>query len=76
VKNLPLMKYKNKNFYVVNSEEQGLTIQDRIKIIKNSTENVNSCIKTSSNFLIHSSIYYMDIIGLETLDISKIEDLY
>ena len=70
VKNLPLMRLQlNGNdihYQPSNNENQGITIYDRIKIVKkgDKTTEESSCIRLSSNWLAPSVYYYMTIIGM------------
>ena len=61
IKDFPLLKYNN-GFYFTNNKSDGLTLWDRIEIIKlgDTTVNMNSCIRLSSN-LICSTVYKMYI---------------
>jgi hypothetical protein len=57
---------------VSHDENDGLTIGDRIDIIENN-ESVYSCIRVSSNWLISSSYFYLDQIGIPlAYDITKL----
>lgn len=67
IRQLPLIEYKNKEFY---NEEKGLTIFDRIKIIN---EN-HDCLKLSSNYLAFSAYYYLDKLASKKIfNIDKLE---
>jgi hypothetical protein len=59
IREFPLLKY-NEKFYFTNNTSDGLTLWDRIEIIKSgdSTSNMNSCIRLSSN-IICSTVYKM-----------------
>ena len=55
---LPLIIWKNE-FVKSHQEEQGLTIGERIKIVKNGeSDNINSCIRMTSNVLGASYCFY------------------
>jgi len=61
INNLPLVLYKDKEYHISNSDKEGLTIGDRIKIVKegDSTSNTSSCIRLSSNWLCSSAHKYL-----------------
>lgn len=64
--NLPLMQYhKESNMFVTsNDPTEGLTIGDRIKIVRGGeNETMSSCIRMSSNKFCATSYYYMVLIG-------------
>ena len=63
---LPMLKYYAGEFYPV-SGETGLTISERIEIIKNGDEddNYESCIRLSSNLFAVSSYRYMQILEMQ-----------
>lgn len=64
--NLPLVNYKDGEYQPSTSETNGRTIRDRIEIIKQgeTTRNVASCIRLSSNWICASAHKYMVAIGL------------
>jgi len=57
---LHLMRYRGKQFIISNNFDDGLTIQERINIVKmgESGNQITSCIRTSSNWLASSYYYY------------------
>lgn len=65
--NLPLMQYhKESNTFVTsNDPSEGLTIKDRINIVRGgeNNDNMSSCIRMSSNKFCATSYYYMVLIG-------------
>lgn len=64
---LPLMNYHSaSNTFTVSSDiDEGLTIQDRINIVKGGEDgSYKSCIRMSSNILCSSAYYYMRILGM------------
>jgi len=64
---LPLMQYhkESKSFISSTDESEGLTILDRLFIIKGGEDgSINSCIRMSSNKLCATSYYYMRLIGM------------
>lgn len=63
---LPLFYYREE-FYPTNDVSQGLSIRERLKIIKNGDEhnNYSSCIRLSSNWLAYTAYYLHSILGLE-----------
>ena len=69
---LPLMRYENKMWRMATLKEEGLTIEDRCIIIRMSND-MNSCIRISSNWLASTTWYYMYMIGIPVLYL--IEDL-
>ncbi|SNW62728.1 Hypothetical protein ORPV_824 [Orpheovirus IHUMI-LCC2] len=67
--NLPLIKYNkdSKEYKFSNSKDKGLTILERLNIIKqgqDGTSNINSCIRMSSNWLIASAYRALNCIGI------------
>lgn len=71
VYNLPLVRWNSSGVITSNSKEEGLTIGERIQIIK-AGNSVYSCIRLSSNWLASSAHYYMTVIGLPApFEISK-----
>lgn len=64
VSSMPLMKYEFSCFSIVTDPFEGLTIQQRIDIVKqgNTTPVQNSCVMWSSNLFITSSYYYLMIL--------------
>ena len=62
---LPLITWKNE-FVKSNSSEQGFTIGDRIEIVKNGeSDNINSCIRLTSNVLGASYCFYCKLFKIE-----------
>lgn len=63
--NLPLLRYRGA-FQMSTDPHDGLTIGDRLQIIKHGdeTDNISSCIRLSSNWLTASAYRYMQIIGM------------
>jgi len=55
---LPLMNYIDGKFIPSNDENQGLTINQRMKIIAKN-DNIFSCIRVGSNWLLSTATYYM-----------------
>lgn len=66
---LPLFKYRNNDFIISSNSDDGYTIRDRLNIVKSgdTTDNLSSCIRISSNWLAASSYYYMDLLGMKKL---------
>jgi hypothetical protein len=56
--NLPLMRYRENKFIRSNNSDDGLTIGERLYIVKKN-DNITSCIRMSSNWLASSSYYYL-----------------
>lgn len=66
VSNLPLMQYhrESNTFITSNDENEGLTIKDRLKIVKGGeNENMSSCIRMSSNKFCATAYFYMILMG-------------
>jgi hypothetical protein len=63
---LPLVNYKDGHYQPSTSEANGRTIRDRIEIIKQgeTTRNISSCIRLSSNWICASAHKYMVALGL------------
>jgi hypothetical protein len=78
---LPLIKVNKRDneveFIMSNDKNKGLTVMDRIKIVKtNRADDVNACIRISSNYMCGSAYYYMGCIGLPPpFDIKEIMDV-
>lgn len=64
--NLPLVEYKNNQFFQNKLPEKGLTIGKRIEILSD-LHNINSCIRTSSNWFLASIYKYSVILKLKPL---------
>lgn len=67
VKNLPLIiyNYLNNRFTQSNSSDEGLTIYDRINIVKEGEDgSIQSCIRMTSNKFVSSAYYYMRLLSL------------
>jgi hypothetical protein len=78
INNLPLVIYKDKEYQVSNQINEGLTIQDRINIIKEGerTRNVQSCIRLSSNWICSSAHKYIISLGLpEPFDVFNLRHI-
>lgn len=67
VNRLPLVIYKDLEYQPSISRKEGLTIGDRINLIKQGDKlnNIESCIRLSSNWISSSAHKYMIAIGLE-----------
>jgi hypothetical protein len=67
--NMPLMEYnfESKVFTIVTEECEGLSIKDRIKIVKKGENELStsSCIRLSSNKFCASAFFYMILIGFK-----------
>lgn len=63
---LPLVRYRNEVYQASTDRSQGLTVGDRIDIVKSgeSTQNIASCIRMSSNWLCASAHKYISAVGL------------
>ena len=62
---MPLLKYEFECFQIITDPFEGLTIQQRIDIVKkgNTITEQHSCVMWSSNLLITSSYYYLMNLG-------------
>ena len=66
VQTLPLMIYRQDAFSISQETSEGLTIGDRIEIIRHGFNGgVQSCIRLSSNYLLTSVYYYMKYLNLD-----------
>lgn len=77
--NLPLYKYCDQQFYKNTNGEEGLTIGERLDIIKkgNKTSNMNSCIRISSNILAQTAYKYFLLVNLPPpFNIIKLKDIF
>jgi hypothetical protein len=66
INNLPLVKYKDGQYHVSTSPDDGFTIYNRLQIIKegDASDNISSCIRLSSNWICSSAHKYITCIGL------------
>ena len=64
---LPIFKYRNGQYVTSNNRDDGYTIRDRLNIIKigESSDNLSSCIRLSSNWFSSTSYYYMNLLRIE-----------
>ena len=80
IHNLPLMQYHNESgtFVTSNDENEGLTIKDRIRIVRGGeNESFSSCIRLSSNKFCATSYYYMVLIGFRMpFTISEVSSIF
>lgn len=81
VLNLPLMEYNRSSnvFVTVNDKNEGLTIRDRLNIVKKgeTEDGVTSCIRLSSNKLCATAYYYMILIGFHLpFNISEVSHIF
>ena len=78
-KELPLMFYNSRNNELLPStnEEEGLTIYDRINIVKGGDDgSIQSCIRMSSNRFISSAYYYMKLMSMPiTFNIADLDHI-
>lgn len=65
ISSLPLLTYTSGKFHASTEINNGLTIGQRIDIVKqgNNTNNMASCIRLSSNWLLSSAYKYLTVIG-------------
>lgn len=76
---LPLMKWTKNGYMAPISVENGGTVGDRLKVIQQGeyADNYDSCVRQSSNFIIGTSCYYMQLIGITIpIDISAMTNIY
>ena len=80
IQNLPLMQYHSESntFVTCNDFAEGLTIKDRIDIIREGENaGLNSCIRLSSNKLAATSYYYMVLLGFRLpFSISEVSHIF
>lgn len=64
---LPLMLYTKGDYLLSISEDEGITVGERLDIVKGGSldDNTNSCVRLSSNWLCSTSYKIMKMIGLE-----------
>ena len=78
IKDLPLVIFRDGTFQHSSHENEGFTVGDRIKIIKegDQTQNVSSCIRLSSNWLCSSAYKYIVTLNLPApFDIVKLRHI-
>lgn len=65
INNLPLVRFRGGQYQKSTDREKGLTIGERIHIIKqgDTTSNIQSCIRLSSNWLCASAHNYLVVLG-------------
>lgn len=65
INNLPLVKYCDGHYQISTTKNDGITVGDRISIIKDGedTSNISSCIRLSSNWICSSAHKYLIGIG-------------
>ena len=74
---LPLIFYSN-NFHLSSNPEEGLTIGDRINIVRSgeNTHNMYSCVRMTSNRFASTAYYYMQLIKMKRpFDIQKLSSI-
>ena len=78
INEIPLVYYRRGTFINVEDEVEGKTIGERINIIISETEtNESSCIRLSSNFLIHSAYKYLLILNSDPgFDINSLSNIF
>jgi len=64
--NLPLVIYKDGEYQLSRRENEGITIKNRINIVKEGEKstNISSCIRLSSNYISSSAHKYITFLGL------------
>lgn len=78
INDLPLVRFRGGQFHKSTEREKGFTIGDRIQIVKqgDTTGNIQSCIRLTSNWLCASAHHYMVILGLSPpFDIFHLRDI-
>lgn len=77
---MPLMEYnfESKMFVTVVEANEGLSINDRIRMVKGGEEtSINSCIRLSSNKFCATAFYYMTMIGFKLpFSISEVSHIF
>lgn len=79
INNLPLIEYRDGQYLISTNKNQGYTIAERIEIIKDGkdSDNINSCIRISSNWICATAHKYMNILGLNPpFDIFNLRKIY
>jgi hypothetical protein len=74
INNLPLVLYKDNNYTLSKDKLDGLTIIDRISIVKlgDKTANMSSCIRLTSNWICSSAHKYLCAIGIISFNIKNL----
>lgn len=64
VDSLPLYLYEKGNYVTFKSNKDGKTIGERVSLIAegNTTDEIRSCIRVSSNWIVSSSYYYLQLL--------------
>jgi len=79
IENLPLVSYKDGQYHTSISDNDGRTIRERIEIVKQgeTTRNIASCIRMSSNWLCASAHKYIILLGYPApFDIFNLRSIY
>jgi len=68
VMSLPILQYVSRKWIKVERFETGNTIGDRLRVLKQgeSTDDIESCMRTTSNYLLHTIYKFCDILDLCT----------
>ncbi len=70
--NLPLVRYNDGRFINNTDKNKGLTIGDRLDIVID-TNNINSCIRTTSNWILATTARYSILLKIKTMfDIDQV----
>jgi hypothetical protein len=74
---LPLLLYRNGSFIISDDKENGLTIGDRMNLVKEADENkLEACIRRSSNWFTSCAYRYMQLIGVNPpFDINEMREI-
>lgn len=78
INNLPLVRYRDHEYQVAISDQDGRTIGQRLAIVKrgDETDNVASCIRLSSNWICASAHKYIIALGIQSpFDIFNLRDI-
>ena len=78
ISDLPLMIYEGSGYRRSSNTDHGLTIRDRIRLVQegDNTNNINSCIRMSSNWIVCSSYLYLSSINKRPdFDISQLRHI-
>lgn len=66
IKSLPLFNYRD-GFVASTDRNQGFTLQERVDLVRegDTTNNIYSCIRMSSNWICYSAYRYMQVVGMD-----------
>lgn len=74
VDTLPLLsRCPRGDFYLCSSHVVGKTISEKLGIIENHQNTDDACIRISSNYLLYSTWYYLDSLGVDSFNINSLD---